>query len=460
MDDRPRISVVGLGRLGAPITACFAARGFEVVGYDPVPEKVAALNARRVLTYEPGFEELLQQVGPRLRATTDLADAVRSTDATFLVVPTPMAPDGGFSLDVVTSVCQEIGHLLAGEDRYHLVTLTSTVMPGATQRRVRPALENGSDRLVGRDIGLCYSAVFVTMGHVIRDFLHPSFTLVGEWDQRAGDLLERIYRSVCENAPPVARMSLSNAELAKLAVNVFVTTKISFANMLARICELTPGGNVDVVTQAMQHDDRVGHGALCGAIAYGGPFFDRDNEALGTLLKRLDVAPQLVGVLGRFNRAQVPWLTDIVHERIPDGGRAAVLGLSYKPDTDVIIGSVGMELCTHLAEREVAVTAHDPVVMEVARGALPRSVALAPHARAAIQSADVVVLATPWAVYEELDPALWARTPGSPRTVVDCWRRLPALATEPGITYVPLGVGPPDDAPADRKAAPPKKACG
>ena len=302
----PKVSIIGLGRLGAPIAAAFASRDFEVYGYDPVPEAVAAMQERRAVYYEPGLETLYEKTGDRLHATSDLSEAVMASDVSFLIVPTPTQPDGSFSLERVLQAAQEVGEVLARKQDYHLVVLTSTVMPGSTDRRVRAVLEAASGKQVGEDIGLCYSALFVTMGHVIENFLRPSMTLVGECDQRSGRTLEAIYRAVCENSPPVARMSPFNAELTKLAMNVLVATKISIANLLARICELMPGGDVDVVTEAMQLDPRVGEGALVGAIAYGGPFFGRDNAAFGTLMRRLEVARELEGALGRFNRAQVP----------------------------------------------------------------------------------------------------------------------------------------------------------
>ncbi len=458
MDALPRISVIGLGRLGSPLAACLASRGFQVVGYDPVVEKVEALAARRSLHFEPGFEELMATVGPELRATTDLRDAVMSTDISIVAVPTPMAPDGSLSLASVLPTCQDIGRILADVDRYHLVAVASTVMPGSTRRRIAPAIEEVSGKTIGPDIGLCYSAVYVTMGNVIQDFLRPSLALIGEWDRRSGDAMQALYERVCEIDPPIVRMSIANAELTKLAVNVFVTTKISFANFLARVCERMPGGDVDVVTSAMQMDPRIGEGALCGAVSYGGPFFDKDNQALGAMLKRFDVAPELVGVLGKFNRAQVPWLTDRVHERVPDGGTVGVLGLAYKPNTDVIDESLGIQLCQRLHERGVRVVAFDPAAMPYAREALPPGTALAESVEDCIRGADVVVVATPWPAWCDVTPAVWGRTE-APRVVVDCWRELPALATAEGVTYVPLGIGPGVPETPDRESAGPSSTC-
>lgn len=440
MSAHPKVSIVGLGRLGAPVAACYAARGFEVVGYDPLPGRVDAVNERRSLVFEPGVDAVFERAGDRLRATTDLEDAVSSTDVTFLVVPTPSVLDGSFSLEHLLPICEQIGAILSDRSGYHLVVVMSTVMPGATDLRVRPILEKASGKKIGEEIGLCYGAVFVTLGHVIEGFLKPDVVLVGECDDRSGRMLEAICRQVCTNDPPVARMSPFNAELTKLAVNVFVAAKISVANVLARVCEQMPGGDVDVVTSAMQLDRRVGQGALRGAIAYGGPFFSRDNQAFGTLMRRLEIARALGGALGRFNREQTPWLADFVYGRLTDGGRVGLLGLAYKADTDVIVESPSLCLCRHLVDQDIPVTVHDPAAMSAAREVLPPSVEFASSAEACIERADLVVLVTPWEVYRQIPAEVWARE-GAPRIVIDCWRIVDSLAGRPGIEYVPLGKG-------------------
>ena len=252
------VSVVGLGKLGAPIAACIAARGVEVVGVDGDAAKVAQLNRGVAPVHETGLPELLAQSGGRLRATTSVAEAIAATDTTFVIVPTPSDESGGFALEHVRRAIEEIGAALREKDSYHLVAVTSTVLPGALEAVVLPLLEAASGKRCGPGFGLCYSPEFVALGSVIRDFLEPDFLLIGESDPAAGDALERVYRAVCRTTPPVARIGFANAELAKLAVNNYVTTKISFANMLASLCERIPGADVDAVTSALGLDKRIG----------------------------------------------------------------------------------------------------------------------------------------------------------------------------------------------------------
>jgi UDPglucose 6-dehydrogenase len=435
-----RLCVVGLGKLGAPIAACFAARGFHVIGVDADVQKVQAVAERRPPVVEPGLVEMLAAAGARLEATKDLESAVAASDATFIVVPTPSEPDGGFSLTYVLAACEEIGRAIGRVERYHLVVLTSTVMPGSTGGPVAAVLERASGKRCGTDFGLCYGPEFIALGSVIRDFLNPDFVLVGESDPRAGETLAAIYRRTCERPAPVARMNFVNAELTKLSVNTFVTTKISFANMLARICERLPGGDVDVVTRALGLDTRVGGKYFRGAISYGGPCFPRDNAALSALSRRLGAPADLAETTDRFNREQIEWLAEYVQRAVPAGGSAGILGLTYKADTDVVDEAPGLLLARALGTRGVAVCVFDPVGQRNAMTAMGHAVRFAPTAEDCVTRSDVVVVATAWPEFGTLATGIWSR-PDSPRTVIDCWRWLGHLANVDGVRYVGLGVG-------------------
>ena len=253
------ISVVGLGKLGAPLAALLADRGHDVVGVDRQPDVVDLLNAGRTPVQEPGLADLIQRNRERLRGTTDAAAAIEETDITFLVVPTPSTPSGAFSSSYVVKAIEEAAPGLRRKNGYHTVVVTSTVMPTSTELELKPALEAASGRIVGETVGLCYNPEFIALGSVIRDMTHPDLVLIGESDPRAGELVETVHRTFVADTAQVRRMSWINAEIAKIAINTFVTTKISYANMLAELCERVPGGDGDVVTGAIGVDRRIGH---------------------------------------------------------------------------------------------------------------------------------------------------------------------------------------------------------
>ncbi|MDG6925623.1 MAG: nucleotide sugar dehydrogenase [Nitrososphaerota archaeon] len=265
-----RVSVVGLGKLGLTLAAVLADSGYEVRGIELDGSKVDAVNEGRSPLYEPGLDELVRKNHARLSASTSFEGQVAGTEATFVVVPTPSLESGAFSTDLVEKAMKSVGRELAKKKGYHLVVLTSTVGPGSMDGVVKPALEKASGRRVGAGLGLCYNPEFIALGDVIKGLRSPDFLLIGESDRKAGDALESIQKVVCTNSPPVERMEFVNAELAKIAVNSFVTMKMSFANTLAEISERLPGGNVDKVTSAVGRDRRIGGAYLRGATGFGG----------------------------------------------------------------------------------------------------------------------------------------------------------------------------------------------
>ena len=374
------------------------------------------------------------------RGAPDIDEAVRASDVTFIVVATPSEPSGEFSLRYAIPVCEAIGQALRTKPEFHLVVLTSTVLPGTTGGPICAALEEASGKHVGRDFGLCYGPEFIALGSVIRDFLNPDFLLIGESDPRSGVMLESLYHHVCENRPALARMNFVNAEIAKLAVNTYITTKISFANMLARICEQLPKSNVDVVTKAIGLDSRIGGKYLKGAISYGGPCFPRDNLALTYLARRLGAPADIAEATHNFNCSQVSWLADLVQQNAATGETIGILGLTYKPDTDVVEQAAGILLAQELASRGAPVAVFDPAGARTRYVQFGEQVRFAATSKECIALSSVVVLATPWPEFAAIPAIEWARH-SPPRTVVDCWRALPHLAIADGVRYISLGTG-------------------
>lgn len=432
-----KVSVIGLGKLGSPLAACFAAKGFTTIGVDRHEPYVEAINDGRAPVYEPQLAETIAEGRSRLTATGDVAHAVAETDATFVIVPTPSQEDGNFSLEFALDAMEEIGRALRAKEAYHLVVLTSTVMPGATGGTVRATLEAASGKRAGADFGLCYSPEFIALGSVVRDLQNPDFLLIGESDEHAGDTLADIYRQFVDNDPPIARMNFVNAELAKLSVNAFVTTKIAFANSLARICERLPEASVDAVTSALGLDSRIGSRYLRGALPYGGPCFPRDNQAFTALARALDMPAFVAEATDMSNRDGVDRLAQLALEFLPEHGTVAVLGLAYKPNTNVVDESPGLLLAQSLDRFGAAVVAFDPAAASNAARSLPERVRLTDTAAEAVQAGDVIVVATPWQEFAALDPGLFEREPR--RVLLDCWRQFPRERFEEHVRLVPLG---------------------
>lgn len=436
-----RVSVIGLGKLGACMAATIASKGVKVIGVDVNQQTVDLINQGLAPVVEPDLAELITGNRNTLRATSDYRSAVMESDSTFIVVPTPSEEHGGYSLRYVAPVASEIGRALREKSDYHIVVLTSTVLPGSTQFGILPILEQASGKKCGQEFGLCYSPQFIALGSVIHDLLNPDLILIGESDERAGNALEIWYRSFCSNAPPVARMNFVNAELTKISVNTFVTTKITFANMLADICENLPGADIATVTAALGLDSRIGKRYLTGALGYGGPCFPRDNRALSYIAEQLGTTASLADATDRTNRTLVALYGEKIRKSMRPGMTVAVLGLAYKPDTDVIEQSQGLALVQSLVGNGNRVIVFDPLAMDNARSILNDDVDYAQSLSECLERSDAVIIANQCKEFRSLGAKDFPRRP-NPIVVFDCWRVLAdKLQNCKWIHYIPLGVG-------------------
>ena len=433
-----KVVVAGLGKLGLPMAAVFAQSGHDVVGVDPMQPVVDALNEGRVLIDEPGLPEMIAANSERITATTSYAEAIPGAEITFIIVPTPSGDDGAFINDYVVDALREIGQVLRENPQPHLVAVTSTVMPGATSAVLAPAFEQALGRSLGDGVALCYSPEFIALGSVVRDLQNPDFVLIGADDEAAGRRLADFYLGIGGGRDvPVQVMNWVNAELAKISVNSFVTMKITYANMLASICEGLPGGDVDEVTRAIGLDSRIGPRYLKGGPPFGGPCFPRDNRALGVAAEAVGAPWDLAAATDRMNDGLAERIADMVITATNEGDTVAVLGLAYKDNTPVVEESAGAKVAAALAARGRSVLIHDPIAT-----AADSSILQGVACTQVTEVSDAVSGAAALVVVGD-DPA-YDVLPSLPMVdgviVIDCWRRLaPSLSGSARVVYVPLG---------------------
>lgn len=431
------VSVIGLGKLGACAAACFAYRGLQTIGVDINPGFVDAINAGRAPVYEPRLQELITASRERLRATQDYAEAIRESDATFLIVPTPSREDGHFSEELLRDALTHLARAFREQEKpYHLFVITSTVSPGTTEETLIPLIESVSGRTVNRDFGVCYNPEFIALGNVINDSLHPDMVLIGESDRRAGDVVEQIYGKVCENKPHVARMSIISAEITKISLNSYVTMKISFANTLASLCERIPGADVDAITRALGADKRISPHYLKGGLGFGGACFPRDNRAFAAFAEKYGGQSILAKATDTVNHLQTDGLVRRVLQFVTEKDTVGVLGLAYKPNTPVIEESPALRLIQELLKKDIKVIAYDPLAMEGTRAVLGDTIAYASSAKDCLAKASVCVIATPWDQFKLLDEDWIVH---NTTTIIDCWRVVDPARFSGRVRYVAMG---------------------
>ena len=397
-----KVTVVGLGKLGAPIAVVLADSGFEVVGVDLRQSVVDDVNKQISHLNEPGYSEILKSCEGRLIATTDLHSAASHGEAIFIIVPTPTCPSGGFSNQYIESVLSTLSGSIRGSKTFKLIVIVSTVMPNSCFTSFIPQLEALTGKKIGVGFGLCYSPEFIALGQVIRDLQHPDFVLIGESDPRSGDILQNIYRQTYVDTVEIRRMNLTNAELAKIAVNTFVTTKIAYANMLGELCEHLPNADAAVVTSAIGLDSRIGTKYLRPGLPYGGPCFPRDNAALANLAESLGADARIPKATHLTNESQMERMIAQIQRYVEPTSTVGILGLAYKADSEVIEHAFGYKLAHTLATHGTRVIAYDRLVSDLTQTADLEKLSYATSAIQCVRSSDIIVVATSDAEFRQI----------------------------------------------------------
>jgi len=341
-----RISIFGMGYVGAVCAGCLANRGHSVVGVDISDVKVDLINAGRSPIVEPGLENLLRAgvESGRIRATTNTAEAIRDSDLSMICVGTPSKKNGDLDLHFVENVVREIGAVLAGKAERHTVVVRSTVLPGTVKELIVPLLEETSGKRAGRDFGLAVNPEFLREGTAIADYDSPPMTVIGEWDSRSGDELAEIYG---ELPAPILRRPVEVAEMVKYTCNVWHATKVTFANEIGNIAKgLGVDGRqvMDVICQ--DHKLNLSSYYLRPGYAFGGSCLPKDVRALDFRANQVHAEHPMISSLMRSNEVHVKRAFELVAsfgER-----RVGMLGLSFKAKTDDLRESPLVELAEML----------------------------------------------------------------------------------------------------------------
>jgi len=433
------ICVIGIGKLGLSMAAAVASRGYQVIGVDIRQEVVDAVNRGESPVVETGLRKLIRDHKEKIRATTDLAKAVRSSDASFVVVATPLQADKRFSNAYLLEAVKSIGTALRGGKKPHMVSIVSTVMPGTVNHLIKPLLEKESGRKCGTDLMLAYNPEFIALGSVVRNFLNPDWVLAGVDSPAAGDWLEAFYKKVCTNDPPVMRMSPVSAEIAKLAQNCFVTTKISFANSIAAICENVPGADARTILKAMGHDKRVGEKALLPGLGFGGPCFPRDNLAFQSFAKEFGCEAPLAGAVQQVNEALPLRVARSIAALLEPHSTIAILGAAYKTDTDIIEESHAVLIGRRLADEGYRVRITDPLAASRLEAEAGEHFTVVSSAADACRGAHACFFGLP--LYGDLTIDHLAEWMSPPRLIVDPWATLTSAASDKRFSYLAIGAG-------------------
>jgi UDPglucose 6-dehydrogenase len=418
MTDRPRLTVLGTGYLGMTHAACMASEGFDVLGVDTDAEKVARLNAGDVPIFEPGLEELVRSglESGRLRFTTSHGEAAEFGDIHFVCVGTPQRRDGhGADLSQVNSCIDALAPRLT---RPCLIVGKSTVPAGtavALAARVAAAAPAGDSAEV------CWNPEFLREGHGVQDTLSPDRLVIGVRSARAEELLRQVYAPQLATGIPMFVTDLATAELAKVAANAFLATKISFINAVAEVCDKA-GANVTVLSDILGADARIGSAFLRPGLGFGGGCLPKDVRAFLARAAELGAGDALaflreVDAINLGRRTGMVNLACEVAGGSIAGKSVGVLGAAFKPGSDDVRDSPALDVAQILHGMGAEVTVYDPAASENARKVCPE-LKYTDSAIGAATGADVVLLLTDWPEFGKLDPAELGAVTAS-KTIID-----------------------------------------
>jgi UDPglucose 6-dehydrogenase len=431
-----KICMIGAGYVGLVSAACFSDFGWTVTCVDKDPDRLAALKAGQSPIYEPGLEALMERNvrAGRLVFTDDLKTAVADADVVFLAVGTPMRRGDGYAdLSYVFSAVEEAAQYLDG---FTVITTKSTV-PVGTSREIERRLKA---KRPDADVAVCSNPEFLREGSAIQDFTHPDRVLVGTDDPRAREVMERLYKPLALRGSPVMFVERESAELAKYAANAFLALKISFINEIADVCEAV-GADVQEVASAIGRDRRIGDKFLHPGPGYGGSCFPKDVSALIRTAREARSPVSIIEQVERVNHERK--LAMAVRIEAAAGGSVrdktvAVLGVTFKPNTDDMRDAPSLLIVPMLQERGATVRACDPQGRRQAEPLLP-GVTWCESAEEAANKADVLVIVTEWNEFRALNlEEIKSRMAGS--TIVDLRNVLdPASVRDLGIAYTGIG---------------------
>lgn len=388
-----KVAVIGAGYVGLVTGACFAKLGNEVVIIDIDEKKLAAINNGVSPIYEEGLDELLRQV--QVEVSNDYGK-VSASETVMLCLGTPSDENGTIVLDYMIEASKRIAEILRARSDYSVVTVKSTVPPGTTEEAVIPILET-SGKKAGKGFGVCMCPEFLREGKAIYDFMHPARVVIGEYDSRSGDVLERLYQDF---KVPIMRTDLKTAEMIKLASNAFLATKISFINEIGNLCKQL-GIDVYEVAKGMALDDRIGSQFLNAGVGFGGSCLPKDLIMLIAKAKETGYKPTILEGISKFNDAQALRMVELLKRHLqPRGATIGLLGLAFKPGTDDVRDSRAIKIVEALLDEGARVRAYDPLAADNFRRLFPQ---IEYASKEAVLNSDAILIVTEWAEFKDID---------------------------------------------------------
>ena len=408
------VSILGTGFIGLCSSACFADKDIKVLASTHNEKKAKLINDGKAPFYEADLQEMMDDIKAKkpelLQCLLDPIKAVLETDISMITQGTPMREDKSISLSYIESTAREIGEALKQKDRYHLVVVRSTVVPGTSRNLVGRIITEVSGKIPGKDFGLCMQPEFLAEGRSIEDTLKPDRIVIGEFDEKSGEMLQEFYEYFygdhLKNCP-ILRMNLESAELVKYGNNCLLSTKISYANEFANFAELVPNVDISQVMKGVGLDYRINPRFLGAGAGFGGSCFHKDVNAIKAWSKSKGYTSRLLEAVLAINDDQAIRIVDIAEELVGDlkNKRITLLGLAFKPGTDDMRQAASIRVVNELRKRGVTnIVGYDPKALKTAEAEMGDKIQYAGSIEQALEDSECALLITEWDEFKTLEP--------------------------------------------------------
>ena len=422
-----KVSILGTGFIGLCSAACFAGKDIQVLASTHNEKKVKMINEGKAPFYEADLQEMMDDIKANkpelLQCLLDPVKAVLETDISMITQGTPMREDKSIDLGYIESTAREIGEALKQKDKYHLIVVRSTVVPGTTRNLVGKIITEVSGMVPGKDFGLCMQPEFLAEGRSIEDTLRPDRIIIGEIDERSGAMLQEFYEYFygdhLQNCP-MLRMNLESAELVKYGNNCLLSTKISYANEFANFAELVPNVDVAQVMKGVGLDYRLNSRFLNAGVGFGGSCFHKDVNAIKAWSKSKGYTSRLLEAVLGINDDQAIHIVDMAEQLAGKlaGKKVALLGLAFKPGTDDMREAASIRVVNELRKRGITdIIGYDPKANKTAEVEMGDKIKYAESIEEVLKNSECAILITEWDEFKNLTPEDFKKSMKTPNLV-------------------------------------------
>ena len=399
-----KIAVIGLGFVGLTLSSVLASKGITTIGIDSDRKKCSKIANGIPTFFEPNLENTLKKALKEKLIITNKLSSASNCDFIFVTVGTPQKKNGEIDLSSIKAVVRSVGKLISKNKKKPIILIKSTVIPGTMKNVMLPILEKNSRKKAGKDFGLISNPEFLQEGRAIHDTIKPHAVVLGGYKTKFMKKTEKFFSRFNPNVPIIIS-NHQTVEMIKYANNSFLATKISFINQIANICQGIPDTNIDDVAYTIGLDPRIGNLFLNAGPGYGGSCLPKDMKAIINLSSKIGVNPTLLTAVEKINKQQINYIVTLIKQNIGKikGKKLTILGVAFKPGTDDIRDSMGIDLVKRLLKLGAKIIIHDPKALENARKIFHDNIKYVKSVPSALKDCQCAIIMTEWKEYEKIN---------------------------------------------------------